>query len=118
MKATAIVDFYSICYCYGINAFVTCNCMCDNNVISSYSISCNDDPIIIVHDDVAVYMQIIRKGANKSRSKVLKEIEIFHLCRGHDNILQLIEYFEEEDRFYLIFEKMEGGGYCSCFCIQ
>ena len=40
---------------------------------------------------------------------MLKEVEIFHHCKGHENILQLIEYFEEEDRFYLVFEKMEGG---------
>ena len=40
---------------------------------------------------------------------MLKEIEIFHHCKGHDNILQLVEYFEEDDRFYMVFEKMEGG---------
>jgi len=44
-----------------------------------------------------------------SRSKVLKEIEIYHLCQGHKNIIQLIEYFEETDNFYLVFEKMNGG---------
>lgn len=26
------------------------------------------------------------------------------------NVLELIEFFEEEDRFYLVFEKMRGGG--------
>ena len=40
---------------------------------------------------------------------MFKEIEIFHLCQGHENILQLYEYFEEEERFYLVFEKMQGG---------
>jgi MAP kinase interacting serine/threonine kinase len=44
-----------------------------------------------------------------SRSKVLKEIEIYHMCRGHPNIIQLIEFFEEEDRFCLVFEKISGG---------
>lgn len=44
-----------------------------------------------------------------SRSKVLKEIEIYHICRGHQNIIQLIEYFEETDKFYLVFEKIHGG---------
>ena len=29
--------------------------------------------------------------------------------QGHPNIIQLIEYFEEPDRFYLIFEKVSGG---------
>ena len=31
------------------------------------------------------------------RQKVLKEIEIFHYCQGHENILQLIEFYEEEN---------------------
>ena len=44
-----------------------------------------------------------------SRSKVLKEIEIYHICRGHRNIIQLIEFFEETDKFVLVFEKVEGG---------
>jgi len=39
----------------------------------------------------------------------LKEIETFHHCKGHKNIIQLIEYFEEPDRFYLVFEKVNGG---------
>merc|ERR1712126_793937 len=44
-----------------------------------------------------------------SRSKILREIEIYHLCRGEHNIIQLIEYFEEANCFYLVFEKMLGG---------
>merc|ERR1711936_625373 len=44
-----------------------------------------------------------------SRCKVLKEIEIYHLCRGQRNIIQLVEFFEEFDLFYLIFEKIKGG---------
>merc|ERR1711964_510593 len=44
-----------------------------------------------------------------SRSKILKEIEIYHLCRGEQNIIQLIENFEEANCFYLVFEKMLGG---------
>merc|ERR1711962_715651 len=44
-----------------------------------------------------------------NRSKILKEIELYHLCRGQQNIIQLIEYFEESDCFYLVFEKMAGG---------
>jgi len=44
-----------------------------------------------------------------NRSKILKEIELYHLCRGHQNIIQLIEFFEETECFYLVFEKMVGG---------
>ena len=54
-------------------------------------------------------VKIIEKKYEKSRRKVLKEVEIFHYCKGHENILQLVEYFEEEDRFFMIFEKMYGG---------
>lgn len=54
-------------------------------------------------------VKMISKTYDKNRNKVLKEIEIFHQCQGQDNILQLLEYFEEEDRFYMVFEKMEGG---------
>ena len=56
-----------------------------------------------------VSLQIIDKSLGRSRQKVLKEVEIFHHCRGQENILQLIEYFEEENLFYMVFEKMEGG---------
>ena len=41
--------------------------------------------------------------------QVLKEVEIYYLCSGHPNIIQLVEYFEEEDYFYLVFEKANGG---------
>ena len=43
------------------------------------------------------------------RAKVLKDIEIYHLCRGQQNIIQLIEFFEETDSFFLVFEKIDGG---------
>ncbi|VDP33142.1 unnamed protein product [Soboliphyme baturini] len=51
-------------------------------------------------------VKIINKDQNRLR--VLKEIQTFHLCMGHPNIVQLIEYFED-DNFYLVFEKMRGG---------
>lgn len=55
------------------------------------------------------FVQIIEKMAGHSRARVFKEIEIFHHCKGHPNIIQLIEYFEEDDRFFLVFEKIRGG---------
>jgi len=54
-------------------------------------------------------VKIIDKVPGHARSRVFKEIETFHHCRGHKNIIQLIEYFEETDRFYLVFEKIHGG---------
>jgi len=52
---------------------------------------------------------IEKRPGSYNRSKVLKEIEIYHLCRGQKNIIQLIEFFEEAEHFYLIFEKINGG---------
>lgn len=59
-------------------------------------------------------VKVIEKSERKSRQRVLKEIEIFHHCQGHANILQMVEYFEEDDKFYLVFEKMEGGTLLDC----
>ena len=53
--------------------------------------------------------QIIEKVPGHSRSRVFKEVEMFHHCQGQTNIIQLIEFFEEEDQFYLVFEKIVGG---------
>lgn len=55
-------------------------------------------------------VKVIEKGlASHPRSKILKEIEMFHHCHGHPNIVELIEYFEDENYFYLVFEKLDGG---------
>lgn len=59
---------------------------------------------------VSVAVKVVQKTPGIfSRSKMLKEIETFYLCEGQDNILQLLEFFEEPTCFYLVFEKMEGG---------
>lgn len=62
-----------------------------------------------VWTDIEYAVKIIEKVPGHSRSRVFKEIETFHHCRGHKNIIQLIEYFEEPERFYLVFEKINGG---------
>lgn len=54
-------------------------------------------------------LQIINKTFDYNRSKILKEIDIFHHCRGHSNILQLNEYYEESEKFYLVFDRLKGG---------
>jgi len=59
--------------------------------------------------DVEYAVKIIEKVPGHSRDRVFKEVETFHHCQGHPNIIQLIEFFEEEDRFYLVFEKIVGG---------
>merc|ERR1719312_1187157 len=62
-----------------------------------------------IYTEVEYAVKIIDKVPGHSRARVFKEIELFHHCKGHKNIIQLIEYFEEADRFYLIFEKVSGG---------
>merc|ERR1712088_584404 len=62
-----------------------------------------------IYTDVEYSVKIIDKVPTHSRARVFKEIDLFHHCQGHPNIIQLIEYFEETERFYLIFEKVSGG---------
>merc|ERR1711892_290497 len=62
-----------------------------------------------IYTEVEYAVKIIDKVPGHSRARVFKEIDLFHHCQGHKNIIQLIEYFEESDRFYLIFEKVSGG---------
>uniref|UniRef100_A0A671NPC1 non-specific serine/threonine protein kinase n=1 Tax=Sinocyclocheilus anshuiensis TaxID=1608454 RepID=A0A671NPC1_9TELE len=54
-------------------------------------------------------VKIIEKRPGHSRSRVFREVEMLYQCQGHRNILELVEYFEEEDKFYLVFEKLRGG---------
>ncbi|MCL4137713.1 UNVERIFIED_CONTAM: hypothetical protein GTU68_053898, partial [Idotea baltica] len=54
-------------------------------------------------------VKIIEKVPSHSRARVFKEVEMFHHSQGHENIIQLLEFFEEEDKFYLVFEKIFGG---------
>merc|ERR1712241_261175 len=62
-----------------------------------------------IYTEVEYAVKIIDKVPTHSRARVFKEIDLFHHCQGHPNIIQLIEYFEETERFYLVFEKVLGG---------
>lgn len=44
-----------------------------------------------------------------TRSRIAREVETFRLCRNHPNIVQLVDWFEDHDNFYMVFEKMRGG---------
>nr|XP_012631538.1 MOB kinase activator 3C isoform X3 [Microcebus murinus] len=54
-------------------------------------------------------VKIIEKQAGHSRSRVFREVETLYQCQGNKNILELIEFFEDDTRFYLVFEKLRGG---------
>lgn len=59
--------------------------------------------------DVECAVKIIDKIPGHARARVFREVETFHHCHGHPNILQLIEFFEDKEKFYLVFEKINGG---------
>ena len=59
--------------------------------------------------EVEYAVKIIDKVPGHSRARVFKEIELFHHSLGHRNIIQLVEYFEQPDKFFLVFEKVSGG---------
>ncbi|XP_077463794.1 MAP kinase-interacting serine/threonine-protein kinase 1 [Stigmatopora argus] len=54
-------------------------------------------------------VKIIEKSAAHSRSRVFREVETLYQCQGNKNILELIEFFEDDTCFYLVFEKLRGG---------
>lgn len=62
-----------------------------------------------VYTELEFAVKIIDKIPGHARARVFREVETFHHCQGHPSILQLIEFFEDEDKFYLVFEKIIGG---------
>lgn len=54
-------------------------------------------------------VKIIEKSAGHSRSRVFREVETLYQCQGNRNILELIQFFEDDSCFYLVFEKLRGG---------
>ncbi|XP_005156012.2 MAP kinase-interacting serine/threonine-protein kinase 1 isoform X1 [Danio rerio] len=54
-------------------------------------------------------VKIIEKNAGHSRSRVFREVETLYQCQGNKNILELIQFFEDDSCFYLVFEKLRGG---------
>lgn len=62
-----------------------------------------------IYTDVECAVKIIDKIPGHARARVFREVETFHHCQGHPNILQLIEFFEDKEKFYLVFEKINGG---------
>lgn len=64
---------------------------------------------INIYTDQEFAVKMIEKIPDHSRARVFKEVETFHHCQGHANIINLVEFFEDVDRFYLVFEKVNGG---------
>ncbi|XP_038616260.1 MAP kinase-interacting serine/threonine-protein kinase 1 isoform X2 [Tachyglossus aculeatus] len=64
---------------------------------------------VSLHNGREYAVKIIEKQAGHSRSRVFREVETLYQCQGNKNILELIEFFEDDSRFYLVFEKLQGG---------
>lgn len=62
-----------------------------------------------IYTELEYAVKIIDKIPGHARARVFREVETFHHCQGHPNILQLLEFFEDEEKFYLVFEKINGG---------
>jgi len=62
-----------------------------------------------IYTDIEYAVKMIEKIPGHSRARVFKEVETFHHCQGHPNIIHLVEFFEDDERFYLVFEKVNGG---------
>ncbi|XP_051867577.1 MAP kinase-interacting serine/threonine-protein kinase 1-like isoform X2 [Pristis pectinata] len=62
-----------------------------------------------LHNGRECAVKVIEKKSDLSRSRVFREVETLYQCQGNQNILELIEFFEDEAQFYLVFEKMRGG---------
>jgi len=54
-------------------------------------------------------VKIIDKYDGYDRSRVLREIDLLHFLSDCPNVLHLHDSYEENDRFYVVFEKMDGG---------
>lgn len=61
---------------------------------------------INIYTDLEYAVKIIEKIPGHARARVFREVETFHHCAGHPGILQLIEFFEDDEVFYLVFEKV------------
>lgn len=44
-----------------------------------------------------------------TRKRVFRELETLHICRHHSNVVKLVNFFDESDRYLMVFEKAAGG---------
>lgn len=54
---------------------------------------------INIYTELEYAVKIIDKIPGHARARVFREVETFHHCQGHPNILQLLEFFEDEEKF-------------------
>jgi len=54
-------------------------------------------------------VKVIEKIPTHSRQRCLNEVELFFKCRSNKHIIKVEETFDDDDAFYIIFEKVYGG---------
>jgi len=59
--------------------------------------------------DIEYAVKIVDKRLGAPRIKVHREIEVYHQCQQSHNILHMVEFFEDDNTFYLVFELIRGG---------
>jgi len=59
--------------------------------------------------EIEYAVKIIYKSQGQVAKKVVREIEVYYQCQEASNILHLVELFEDEEKFYLVFELIRGG---------
>lgn len=72
------------------------------NILTKFYVSCVNYSVL----------QVIEKTPAHPRARVFREVETFHHCQGQPNIIELLDMFEDEKYFYLVFEKVRFG-----FCV-
>jgi MAP kinase interacting serine/threonine kinase len=59
--------------------------------------------------EIEYAVKIVDKRLGAPRMKVHREIEVYHQCQQSHNILHMVEFFEDDNTFYLVFELIRGG---------
>lgn len=57
----------------------------------------------------ALAVKVVPKSSERVRERVLREVEILYLSRSHKSIVHLLDFFEEDKQFYMVFDMMRGG---------
>lgn len=65
--------------------------------------------IMEVEYAVKIIYKKLGQAGKRGKEKVCREIEVYYQCQSSDNILHLVELFEDDEKFYLIFELIRGG---------
>lgn len=82
--------------------------LCDDHLGSGAYASVRTGVSLATGKEFAVKL-VDKHEQGHTRQRVMREVSTFKLCINHPNIVQLHEWFEDNDYFYLVFEKMRGG---------